>query len=80
MAKRCPACKKGNLILFDDSPTVSTFTCTICDKLITVKTSFGKIIEVAIPGVTVITGGIAILHFLGVENVSDLISTITDNV
>jgi hypothetical protein len=65
--------------MFDPSPTLSTYTCTSCDKIITVKTKFGKIVEVAVPGVAVVTGGIAILDFLGVEDFGDLIDMISDS-
>ncbi len=75
----CPACKKGKLRAFDTSPTLVVFTCSYCDKTTTAKTMGGKIIEVVVPGVTTVTGAIAILSFFGIDNIDDLINRLSDH-
>jgi hypothetical protein len=55
------------------------FTCTSCDKIITAKSKFGKILELTVPGVAAITGTIAVLHFLGVNDLDELIDAVSDN-
>lgn len=69
----CPACKKGKLKKFYSSSTIIVFTCTNCDKTMTGKTVAGEIIELAIPGMAIITGSIGILSFFDIDSFEDLV-------
>lgn len=77
-AQVCRACKKGRLFVCDRSPTLTILECKKCGQLTTLKTSFGKITEVAVPGMAAVTGTITILGFLEVDNIDDLLGILAD--
>jgi len=70
--KKCPICKRGALKKFDSSPTLTTLTCSNCSRLIQIKTSAGKVIEVLVPGLGLFASVVTILGFLEIENMEKL--------
>lgn len=73
---KCPACKKGALTVFDRDASSITLTCSACNKITMAKTQFGKIVEVAVPGLAIASSSIAILEFLGVTDLEDLLDVL----
>ena len=75
-ALKCPACKKAGLEKFDESPSSVTMTCPACSKVVVAKTKFGKVVEVVVPGVTVVAGAAAVLDYLGIYDLEDLLEAL----
>lgn len=76
MALNCLACKVGTLRIFDETPTMITFTCTHCDKTMTAKTQEGKIQEIVVPGITKSSGVAAVLKVLGIADMDALVEMV----
>ena len=73
----CPICKKGKLVVVDDSPHMKTLVCSQCPKTLLVKTTCGKtkeVSEVIVPGMLMVNGTIKILEFFGITTMYDLIN------
>jgi hypothetical protein len=71
-------CKSGDLKLWDASPTMKTLVCNSCGKVITAKTSFGKVVEITVPGLGAIGSAIGILHFFGIDTIKELMEKLND--
>jgi hypothetical protein len=70
--KDCPYCKKGNLSLFDHTPMTAILNCSNCDRLVTVKTTTGKVLEVAVPGLTALVSLASLAAFFGISDITKL--------
>lgn len=68
----CPFCKNGDLGVFDSTPMVATLSCSNCDKLVTVKTGTGKVLEVALPTLSALLSLVSIAAFFGITDISKL--------
>ncbi len=72
---RCPVCKRGTLQPFDKDATEATMICSDtekCKSIITMKTQAGKVLQVVVPGVVILSSAIGILKFFEIDNISDL--------
>ena len=70
--KYCPFCKNSSLSIFDKSLTTATLTCSNCQKLYTVKTDVGRILDVTGPILSVLATLVAIAPFFGITDSSKI--------
>lgn len=70
---RCPICKRGNLERVDSSPALSTLSCKSCGRLITVKLTANRGVELLVPGLGVLASAATVLPFLGIKDFDDLL-------
>lgn len=68
----CPYCGKETLDFFERTPTIDTLACRECKTMFSVKTSWGITQETILAWISVLTGVIALISFLGIHCIDDL--------
>ena len=73
---KCPYCSSVELSTFESTATMKTLICQACKKSVVVKTGMGQVLEVAAPGLGVVTGAAAILAFFNIHNINELLDAL----
>jgi hypothetical protein len=70
----CPVCKSGELSVFSNNGSMKTMTCDSCKKIVNVTFGKeGKITNVIVAGVGILSGIATILQFFGFNSMDELL-------